>query len=121
MALLAVDWDAMASRPLMAAMGFRWISAQPFTAVRPTRNPVNEPGPAATANTSIWSIRNGALDCSTSRSRKSLVEYGVSSRAEISAKTRLSLNNATLPARVLVSIAKISMQAFYRNPDEITR
>ncbi len=39
----------MASKPLTAAMGFPWTSAQAFTAVKPTRSPVNEPGPAATA------------------------------------------------------------------------
>ena len=30
-------------------------SAKPFTAVRPTRTPVNEPGPDADAKASIWS------------------------------------------------------------------
>ena len=43
----------MASNPLMAAMGLPCTSAQAFTAVKPTRSPVKEPGPAATAKTSI--------------------------------------------------------------------
>ena len=48
-------WIARQSPPgrLSAAMGFPCTSAQAFTAVRPTRSPVNDPGPEATANTSI--------------------------------------------------------------------
>ena len=72
--LSSKDSAAIACNPLTGAMGLRCTSAHAFTAVKPTRKPVKEPGPAATAKTSIWSRLKFSWRCNNATSRNSLVE-----------------------------------------------
>src|SRR5437879_4178318 len=102
-------WLAIASSPLTAATGRPQISAQPFTVVRPTRNPVKEPGPASTANKSIASREMRASSSSPQVSRRRLDEYGSSGELARCVRIVVSRNKARLPDRDVVSSARIIM------------
>jgi len=55
---------AIASNRDTAEILFPYTSAQAFTVVKPTRTPVNDPGPAATEYPSTFAISNPEA-CST--------------------------------------------------------
>jgi hypothetical protein len=101
------DSAATASRTLTAATGRCQTSAQAFTAARPTRSPVNDPGPTATAKQSTSESFTEA-SCNTQFTRrKSPDDEGSASSPRSSASRRASERKATLPWALEVSMARI--------------
>src|SRR5215469_13044870 len=103
---------AITSRRETAAIGLSRTSARAFMAARPTRSPVNEPGPEATAKASISSFFNLCLIskaeiCGTSCAEK--VPPSSGTRSRVSGSPRPNRTSAMLPWFPEVSAPRISI------------
>src|ERR1700739_1242392 len=86
---------------------FPYTSAQALTVVKPTRSPVKEPGPVATASRSASSILVLALANTSSTAGSSHAEYSEPSTCFFSAAVAPPNRTATLPRASHVSMAKL--------------
>src|SRR4051794_8277692 len=97
--------------------------ASPCAVAMPTRRPVKEPGPAATAKSSTSSIRSDAAASTRIRSSGRRSPCVLSGSPVSSASTSVPRSAATLPARVVVSsdrMIKIPMLYFAQNLPEMS-
>ncbi len=93
----------------IAATGFPNTSLHAFTVVSPTRTPVNEPGPVATANRSTSSKLTSAAFSSPSTTGSSHDEYSAVAGWDVIPTTVPARSSATLPFASHVSIASTSI------------
>ena len=100
---------ASASRPDTPIKGLPAANASPCIVAMPIRRPVNEPGPVATAKTSMAPSATPLCSSSVIRSRGRRVAGGSDTSLASSRPTDPSTASAQLPAGVVVSRARTTM------------
>src|SRR5712671_472964 len=123
---------ATASNVDTVAMGLRRISASPLIAARPTRNPVNDPGPEATAKPPMSFFENPCLasvaaTCGTSCAEKVPPDKATTSRISTSRSSivldawasSFARARAMLPCLPEVSVARRNMRRIILSLDQL--
>ncbi len=105
-----------ASKADIPMSGFPSANASPCIAAIPIRRPVNDPGPVATPNASMSVSVTPAASSSAISSPGSRAACGFDASLPSSRSTSPSRANAQLPARVVVSRARINMPSAIIQP-----